>query len=389
MKYMIAKNSEVLEMALNVGEKVLSAKANELFMADIDSFLFSFLENGLLASFARRVLAEGTNNKVVSRFASITQKVCLVNAAESIKSCSYVFSFLSLCHERSVYGVFEEFLSQQDEKPKGFLELIKEEFSARLLEAIGNLPDTLLEQNLVLACNLFRLVGLSVKNAITAPYFKEAKNVKKLLRSFKEPAQELLSTQWDAVCLSLFEDNVYVVNDSFASIIDMLSYPHDLLLPIHVTAINTIKTMCIYSKDFVAFVEDKEIDSKLVEIINQFPHHSIALNAISSLICTIPESPFKESLLKAVIPICEEFINKNDDVEMHAFSWDLLKKSKNNAQIGENTIATLKVIDEIADNEYGGALPSPDDNATDENQSFTQEQILQILRYLTSGGGMK
>ena len=403
--------SEVLETAIFSENPKLASKALALFSKDNNVLVLQVIENKNLENIAKEVFTETPDSKAVSRFAAITQLACLQEPRNCLENCPYIFDFIPFCGYKLVLGMFEEFFT--DEESGVAVQSSIQELSQKIKERIlgeNTFTEDVNDENAIRVAGYFKLLSLAKDSDI----FKEAIRTKEMIdaisREFPVRNISVLDAQWTTVSQLVNAENVAALTGKVESlIIPLLSYVDEEKY-FHQYQVSILNVLLVIAQ------ADEQVRKRLIEInfhialydiISHFPHHTLAHIAVSNFIFHSTKMvEFEKLILTRMLPFCEDIMNnENAPVELRAFVWDLITKFKKAIDEGvmsdsfKETFAAFddaamsKIIsmNEICESEYGGKLPEKNDYANEEDGlgNLSPEQIMQLLKFLTGGGGMR
>ena len=403
--------SQVLDLALYSENPKLSSKALALFSKDNDAMVQAIIEENLLPAAADLVFSSQPDYPIVSRFASITQLVCFQEPTNLMANCPYIYQFLPFSGFRLVLGMFEE-LFQDQEKTEMIQNQLKD-LIGQIKTLISNTEKTFTadinDANAVMFSGLFKLVSVIkdlefYKTELRSPEFLTI-----LARTFPTKNITVLDAQWEAVANLVNPENANALEPIFKStIIPLLSEGNTTFFhQYQASLLNVILVIAQTNEQIRKYLLELNFQVELHDIVAHFPHHTLAHLAVTNFIVQSAKmEEFETLILSEMLPFCEQVMSRElPPIELKAFVWDLFNKFKKACEAGElsdkfkeafaafdeDCTAKLNEMTKISEQEYGGQLPEPMDNSADDEgiSSLSPEQIMQLLKFLTSNSGLR
>lgn len=398
---------DLLTLALSTSEEdhTLSTKALQIIVSGRE-LPGDILAQDLLANRAPDILKE-KNPLQLNRFAMITQSCALCAPNLVHDKCAYLKLMIPLIGHRCVYEMFASFMKHDDKTPRSedkcisVCQALKEDgFLEAYLEALQSLPAQLTEEEIATASALFKLAPLIRGMAPFDSAFLTENSMTILMRKFENPPLPLLSDQWKAINKVLCDENKKFLIPHVREMVEMIdigdgkrfSSPQLSVLEVlqRLLQIENNAGVC------AAMVEGK-LPEKLVAIVRTFRRHTLAHRYVTMLalgIHNVGSEELARPVLTGLMKVAAEFLaDEESRTEEIAFAWKFLHdlKEQGEAKLGQKLFeeqgdevaaAMEKVsdMDTVAAEEYGG--PLPEENGADQ---LSQEQLIALLRYITSG----
>ena len=407
ISFLTDRISDVLDTALYSEDPKMSSKALALFSKDNDVLVREVIENNLLRAASSLVFSPQTDYAIISRFAYVTQLVCLQEPANCLNNCPYIYQFLNYCGYRLVLGMFEELF--QDPEKSDAIQSQLNQFVSKLKQLVCEDSKTFSENvddpNAVTVSGYFKLVSV-IKDA---PFYKvelrDPETIAAMARSYQTKNITVLDAQWAAVSDIITVENATALIPLFQTTIipTFLESDPQYFHQYQASLLNVILVIAQSSEEIRKVLIDLNFHVVLRDIIQQFPHHTLAHMAVSNFILqSVKMEEFETLILSVIIPFAEEqMVKEQPPIELRAFIWDLFRKFEEaiaNGEMSEKFKETFGAFDqqcgaklaeltEISKKEYGGALPEVAETSPDEDtlSALTPDQIMQLLKFLSNG----
>lgn len=362
----------------------------------------ALLENNILKEKAEKILGGNFDPVVINRFAMITQNCCLTHPDLAIEHCPFLVQLLHHVKYRSVYDTFANFLST-DQKAKNLQDRLYDvQFFQEYLKVIDSLPNEIPETDVEYISALFKL----------APCFQGTEKFKELSESpdaiqvifhlFEHAPSAVLNSQWSSLSSLINTTNIQdsAIQGFFQRVVNQLTELDNYFYAYQAYAIKVLETYITVDELRLKLVEF-EFGTKLNQIINSYPKHTLALNSVISFVLeAIKYQDIRQYFIDSIVPVAGSIIEKSDLVESRAFAWGVFKKLSahyteypglkelvdNANSTNEESIDKLEEINKVVDaqEQYGGELPQPN-NEDDTLSNMTQDQLMALLRFITGG----
>ena len=404
VKYFSENISELLETAFKIEEVAKSNRALTLLTQPNETITQSLLENNLLFNMTDRVLKENddaSSSIKINRMASIVQNCCMNSPqlARTFNVISTVADFLNYAHYRTVFEMFISFLGK-DEKLLEIQNVLKEDgLVLKFLDFITNAPEQCKDDpddptNQFLA-SLFKLIPFFKESSVFSEQICSVDAMKVISKRFINAPSSILNTQWAALSTIVNEENcqtlIQLLNDRFFDLLTQVNDNKFMLYQEYI--IRFIQKAATFQDEFCAELIQKNLGNELATLLMKFPRHTLLHLAVKNLVeGVIEKDELVKNILQPIYDNCTQNFNQQP-VEFKAFLWNLEKTVKdakndkyNNLESFEaETQKELDRVTEIVSNTYGGDVPSPQNDDMDDISNLSPDQLLALLRLITSG----
>ena len=412
VSFLTDRVSDVLDMALFSDNPKYSAKALALFTKENDALIRAAIEENLLAATSASVFTAKPEYPIVSRFAYITQLVCLQEPTNCINNCSYLYDFLPFCGYRLVLGMFEELFQDQEKTETIQMQLheLVDKLKVNIMDKNLTFTDDINDENAVKMAGYYQLISVIKDAELFKDSLRNADTLLILARQFDVLNITVLDSQWKTLSELVTPENANALQSIVQStLIPLLSRVDNptFLHQYQVSLLYVILAVAQANEQIRKYLIDLNFHVELREIVAQFPHHTLAHMAVSNFILQSAKMvEFECLILSVMLPFCENILSQETPIiELRAFVWDLLvkiKKAIENNEVSDKFKETFAAFDEecnkkldeltqISESEYGGKLPETNDTIGEEDglNNLSPEQIMQLLKFLTSSSGMR
>ena len=407
ISFLTDRVSDVLDTALYSETPKISSRALSLFSKDNDVLVREVIENNLLNAAASLVFSPQSDYSIISRFAYVTQLVCLQEPANCLNNCPYIYQFLNYCGYRLVLGMFEELFQDQEKSEviQSQLNQLVSQLKERVADDSKTFKENVDDPNAVTVSGYFKLISV-IKDA---PFYKmelrDPETIAIFARSYPTKNITVLDAQWQAISDIITTENapalVPIFQETIMSHFAQADSPY--FHQYQASLLNVILVIAQSSEQIRKTLIDLNFHVGLRDIVQHYPHHTLAHMAVSNFIVQCAKmTEFETLILSVMIPFSEEEMRKEQPpIELRAFIWDMFNKFEKAIKNGEMSdkfketfgafdeqcAAKLAELTEISEKEYGGALPEVSESSPEDDtlSALTPEQIMQLLKFLSNG----
>lgn len=390
VKFINERAADVLECALSNDSNAL--RAYQLFGNENDSLLITISNTPkLLNEASQAVFNENPDEVYINRFAHITELIALKKPSLLFKDVDYVEKFFPYIHLRAVYGIFESCLVPNELSLDELQNQMRSsDFLDKLLDYLKSLADSQDPLTEGRVSNIYKLISLMATDKCKMePEVQKEANMKKLLVDFTSADPRIQENKWQAISDVLTDVTTPLLTPAVDDIIGFLDIEN--ACPQQVIAINLLKKLALKCEDVRTKLQEVHIEDKLISIIQKFPQYTFAHIAIKDFCLELKD--FKElsvPVIKKILgygntAICDD----STAVVTRALIWKLVAELKEKDEepltvLNDQAKEALDNLDNIYKAKYGGEEPEQTAVGEDALTSLTPEQIMTLLRFLTS-----
>ena len=243
--------------------------------------------------------------------------------------------------------------------------------------------------------SLFKLIPFFKESSVFSEQICSVDAMKVISKRFINAPSSILSTQWAALSTIVNEENcqtlIQLLNDRFFDLLTQVNDNKFMLYQEYI--IRFIQKAATFQDEFCAELIQKNLGNELATLLMKFPRHTLLHLAVKNLVeGVIEKDELVKNILQPIYDNCTQNFNQQP-VEFKAFLWNLEKTVKdakndkyNNLESFEaETQKELDRVTEIVSNTYGGDVPSPQNDDMDDISNLSPDQLLALLRLITSG----
>ncbi|EAX99607.1 hypothetical protein TVAG_215070 [Trichomonas vaginalis G3] len=392
-KFINERAVEVLACALSNDPNAL--RAYQLFGVENDSLLITISNTpSWLDEVSKEVFNENPDEVYINRFAHITELIALKKPSLLFKDVSYVDKFFPYIHLRAVYGIFESlFVITELSLDEVQNQMSSSDFLEKLLDYLKSISDSQDPYTEGRASSIYKLISLMSNSDKMKPKVQDPKIIPKLLLNFAISDPRILENKWQAVYDVLSESTANLLMPEINTIIGFLDF-ENTYYPHQVIAINLLVKLALNLEEVRKILEGAHIEDKFVAILQHFPQYTFAHLAIKNYCIQLKD--YKELSVPVIkkiidfanIAICDD----TTAVVTRAIIWELVAECKKQdvlqdpiAGLSDTAKEILNNLDKLSETQYGGEVPENQPVGDDGLSSLTPEQIMTLLRFLTSG----
>lgn len=372
---------ELLDLALADPVTPISTKAFTIFTIHNDKVLAEISDH--IEEYAGRIFESG-NSILLNRLGLITQAVCFHSPENMLTKCPYIPSFLRFCHNRSIYDMFDCFMTSKPILRTHLSSIgLANEVLRIIAEAVPGDGDMI--------CGVFKLISLIHSHSEFAETITSPDAMAVMTREFPGASTILLANQWSAVSLCVTKDNAHVLIDQFQRLLVLLQGETPVFYAHQEAIIKVFSVILSHVPEFEGLLLQADICAIFVGIMNSYPSHAIAHNAIGKFFADhIHSERIASSLLHALFPLVLDGMRPGSSTIYRAFAWNILKKIEEagvltdyiteNFASNEELMARFTELSKIISTDYGGEI----DTAEEDAMSSEHMQIIALFRMIAS-----
>lgn len=405
--FFLSHLQQLIDICFNLDNPSLSTKAYNILSQENITLNTNLLKEHL--SNISDDIFEKEDPILINRFAKITKNSCLALPSSMFDFCSdFLAQFIDYISEPEVYDMFYSFFVNENTAPLFLTRDFQNNFVSAIESAPSEFSSEFGDRNIPQVVGLFKIISQIYKiNIKSEQFFKSAiltpTNIQILARSFDDSYVSLLDAQYSALqqlCVDQPSSFLFLMPKllEFLSFSPDETYFHEyqtcsirIITSFLKTEFSgTVPNFLINEKLPSQLLMEINIFEKFIQIIKQFPGHTIASSAISDFILTIfsqkTKLPLQENIVSLFVPFLNEILCTSKRFEQKAFAWNLLTEILKidetiKQSLNQEANHLLEHLTSLSEANYGGEIPEKP-VYDEENISLTPEKLLLLLNLL-------
>lgn len=397
--FLLDRSEEILNLAIYSTNAKVSLKANLLLSKEYHALIDDIVEKEIFVPTIERYLDNEPSPAVICKIANLASIV--YESAASQFTSELLIRFLPHIGDKMILSLYETVLEKASD-PEQLIPLVTSTLS-EISNFTGSVTDDVNDENAVHLGGLYKLTSLFNSNTILSEIVQKPENIAILVKKFEVANINLLDSQWECIDQFVCQTNAAELEKSFVSVILPLVGISDpaLFHQYQAKMLHIILKLAQNSENVRKILVEVNFHAELREIVETYPHHTLAHLAVTDFIIAASRMTELEALiLTQMLPLCEKILSNPDSlVELRAFAWNLICKFRDTIKTGNassNFQESIEAFDEvsskradelseIANSDYGGPLPDLSISADADSflSNLTQQQVMQLLRLLT------
>lgn len=390
---------ELLNLSLSTENRDLSTKAFVIITMPSAEIWQTLVSSDLLMRKSETILVPTASTISISRFAAIAQHCCMCTPQLVPEKCPFLKQMIRFVHFRSVYDMFLAFFNN-DAKSSVIREVLRDwNFVSEIFNALREAPSSPPEIRNTYTAALLKLLSRVKEAELFDQAFASEDAIRALLSDFPDPTVLVLDAQWQIISNVIIPENAAPVRAILPNLVKMLA-PHDGRFSCYqISILEVIEKFITFddAADTGKTLLDAGLPDALATIVKDLGTHTLATRRVSLLCLSLLKSK-ASALASVVLPrvaeIASEYVMSEDvSLEERAFGWNLFTELKASEIplseeltqiITEDLQTRIDDMNRIADEEFGGALPTMSGFA---DEPMMSQELLALLRLLSQARG--
>jgi len=299
----------------------MSNNAIDIFKSNNREIIRSLSFSDLFLQKIQDILKESQPNPRLIPVIPTLVELCISNFPELIDRFSFILDLLSLSNHLCICYMFEKIVQNSEILIPFQIWLKNEGLVERICLLLAN--DSIEES---LCVNLFQILIQCSENIIFEPEFCRHSVLNAILKTPSNNSQCCLNLQWKLIGMVFSEDNQSILIESLSKEILMIIQPSGLFYyQYQVYALDVLKK--IYFDSSTQITEQKSLFSLLLLVIQTYPNHSIAHDAVLGFFLEFSSKTSDHQVIKEdIIPKVLFLMEISDNLTQKALFRQFINK---------------------------------------------------------------
>ena len=358
INFLLNNISELLNLAISIEPKKVTISAFYFFLFGNKRIIEEIRNSNLFYAKVSMLLSELNPNPIqIHRSVTIAAIILTENLTTFPPTCGFIFQLLPFLYEISVLAFFEKILfpNTQNLIIHEWLNFMK--FSDIIFNEINLLhPKDYFSNNSIKYIHLLKIIRLSLKSQILENSFRDCRIFSSIIKPFEELPSNLEDEKWLTI-LSLYNFKTFdFINSYFIKTLHLIIEDNINMNQSRVCAILLLSEMIKTDQQIISFIIKEKIGVIFIQLIFQFPNHSIMFNSIIQFIInSLNFFQLSEHLINNLIqPLLFECLNSSNR-NLISFSYKIIdiyyEFSKNNENI-QILLLNIKGLKKFLNNQF-------------------------------------
>ena len=317
VRFFVKHADQLLSLAFSPTESQMSSKAFAILEHGHPEVTAAMLQHQRFHNAAVAVLArKDANHLHLSRLASLTLAVVMVDEHFIMTSCGFILQMLSFVWETSVFSLFEFICSENDENKEIQEWLIRIGFIQILHKEVDDTEMTIgkdrLDESANLLCSFFALIRICAKNKVFDNEICSHNFVTTLNIGIGDYPSFVEDARWMALEALYRQSTVEMMRGMFQSSIEVI-VDTGCATKTTVAAVRILNGMLEMDDVIRPFISETDVPLKVVELMLRNPDHTILHGECRRFLLNLFANPVtrEKTMTTCLDPILDAVTSQN------------------------------------------------------------------------------